>query len=234
MPSQTEFNLKLAGKVFKAKVFFKSTKDFCQKYICQDPAEETVSVIDSDVQNEKACFPNISVESAEIFALHRKLVHSLLSHNVILFHGSAVCLDGKGYIFTAPSGTGKSTHAEKWHRLFGASYINDDKPLIKIDKKAIAYGSPWMGEHNLGENASCPMEAVFVIVRSEENHIEAVSENDAFFELIKQTYIPKDKEKANSVIKLVKSLSKLIKVYRLYCNMDDESAQIAIKGIDNK
>ena len=40
-------------------------------------------------------------------------------YDTILFHGSVIAVDGEGYLFTAKSGTGKSTHARLWRETFG-------------------------------------------------------------------------------------------------------------------
>jgi serine kinase of HPr protein (carbohydrate metabolism regulator) len=55
-------------------------------------------------------------------------------YDTFLFHGSAIAVDGVGYLFTAKSGTGKSTHARLWRELLGARavMVNDDKPLLRV------------------------------------------------------------------------------------------------------
>lgn len=55
-------------------------------------------------------------------------------YDTVLFHGSCVAVDGAGYLFTAKSGTGKSTHTRLWRELLGsrAVMVNDDKPLIHV------------------------------------------------------------------------------------------------------
>ncbi len=93
------------------------------------------------------------------------------SYDTVLFHGSALAIDGDGYLFTAKSGTGKSTHTRLWRERFGdrVVMINDDKPLLHIDAgSVIAYGTPWNGKHRLGTNASVPLRAdcVFSDARS--------------------------------------------------------------------
>ena len=78
-------------------------------------------------------------------AIHALIAEKLVEYDILLFHGSALCMDRQAYIFTAPSGTGKSTHARLWREAFGDRVwmINDDKPLIQVqDGKAMVYGSP--------------------------------------------------------------------------------------------
>ena len=70
----------------------------------------------------------------ETLAVYRKICRCLLDENVLLLHGSVVSVDGIGYLFTAKSGTGKSTHTRYWREYFKdrAIMINDDKPLLEI------------------------------------------------------------------------------------------------------
>ena len=53
----------------------------------------------------------------ETMAVYRKIEDKLLDYDTILFHGSAVAVDGVGYLFTAKSGTGKSTHTRLWREM---------------------------------------------------------------------------------------------------------------------
>ena len=66
------------------------------------------------------------------------------SLDTCLIHASLVRNDGKGYAFTAKSGTGKSTQVSNWLRFIpGSDLMNDDNPVIRIiDGKAYIYGSP--------------------------------------------------------------------------------------------
>ena len=67
-----------------------------------------------------------------------------------MVHASAVEVDGKAYLFSADSGTGKLTHTKQWQNYFGkerALIINDDKPAIRKDKNGwAAYGTPFSGK----------------------------------------------------------------------------------------
>lgn len=104
----------------------------------------------------------------ETLAVYRKIARKLLEFDTLLFHGSVVAVDGTGYLFTAKSGTGKSTHTRLWRQLFGSRAVmaNDDKPLLKItDNGVIAYGTPWNGKHRLGSNISIPLRAICILGR---------------------------------------------------------------------
>lgn len=78
-------------------------------------------------------FPDAYIES---LALYQNITELLLARDVMQFHCSALEMDGRAYLFTAPSGTGKSTHVRLWRQVFGArvTVINDDKPLVRLQK----------------------------------------------------------------------------------------------------
>ena len=126
----------------------------------------------------------------ENMSIRSLLIKKLLDYNAIQLHGSALCMDGEAYVFTAPSGTGKSTHARFWRETFGDRVwmINDDQPMIRIEGgKAIVYSMPWDGKHHLSRNASAPLKAVVWLTRGTENHIERISKTAAYPILLKQT-----------------------------------------------
>jgi len=146
-----------------------------------------------------------------------------------------IAVDGVGYMFTAKSGTGKSTHARLWREQFGdrAVMINDDKPLLKItDAGVIAYGTPWNGKHHLDTNTSVPLKAICILCRGETNRIEPVGKKEAYPLLCQQSNRAADPEGMLRTLKLIESLSGSVALYRLTCNMDPEAALVAYQGMN--
>ncbi|MBQ5746328.1 MAG: hypothetical protein IIV81_00170, partial [Clostridia bacterium] len=163
----------------------------------------------------------------ESLAVLRKFANIILSDGFILFHGSSLSLDGEGYIFTAKSGTGKSTHAHFWRKTFGERVviINDDKPIIKVkDGKTVVFGSPWNGKHNIGNNISAPLKALSILHRGEKNRVEKTDKNDAFGMLLQQTYRPNDSVALAKLLPLIDNLAESVALYNIYCNLDDNTA----------
>lgn len=108
-----------------------------------------IEVTDEEVEREKKkSEPGASKGIIESLAIYRKLCEKILDRNCVLFHCSAVAVDGKAYLFTAASGTGKSTHTRMWRQHFGgrAVMVNDDKPILRIKDDGIyVCGTPWCG-----------------------------------------------------------------------------------------
>lgn len=175
-----------------------------------------------------------SDEYLENLALYRKICEELPLHNVFLFHGSALSLDGEAYLFTAKSGTGKSTHSSLWRKVFKerVTMVNDDKPLIKITKKgAFVCGTPWRGKHSLGENIIVPLKAICYIKRAENNNIVKVTTSQILTLLLQQTYRPNNVKSLEKVLWLISKLTKLVNFYFLDCNMDTEAAIVSYNGM---
>ena len=173
----------------------------------------------------------------ESLAVYRKISEIMVEHDTFLFHCSAVALDGQAYLFTAPSGTGKSTHTRLWREVFGerAVMVNDDKPLIQVREDAIyVCGTPWNGKHNLDSNQKVPVKGICILERGTVNHIETISAADAFQFLYRQTYRPADREKMLRTIGLLKQVTERVPLYRMQCNISHEAAKMAWKMMSGK
>ena len=163
-------------------------------------------------------------------AIHALLAEQLIQYDVLLMHGSALCMDGHGYIFTAMSGTGMSTHARLWREAFGERVwmVNDDKPMLKITETGVTvHGTPWNGKHHLSRNAAAPLKAIIALSRDDTNHIEPMSRADAFPVLMKQCFGSRDPATMARIIELERRLLNTVDFYRLGCNMSQEAAFVA-------
>lgn len=198
----------------------------------QEKPEFSIDVSKSDIEVEMSkseeVFPEYAYES---LALYRKLCEKMLDYDTFLFHCSAVEVDGKAFVFSAPSGTGKSTHTKMWREYFGsrAVMINDDKPLIQIKKDAIyVCGTPWCGKHGIQTNKKVPIQGICFLQRGKENKIRQISVLDAYPNLYKQTYQPIDKkDKMLKTLSLIRRLTERIPFYEMQCNISKQAAEIA-------
>ena len=170
-------------------------------------------------------------------AIHELLAENLAVYDILLMHGSALAMDGEACIFTAPSGTGKSTHARLWREVFKnhVIMINDDKPLLKItDGGTFVYGTPWDGKHHLSSNCSAPLKAVIQLTRSPVNHIEPLDKASGFIVLMEQIYLPVIPENKARITGLMRKLLNTVSFYHLGCNMEPDAAICAWNKIYGK
>ena len=241
-----EFTIELAHKRIRISSLYNSTKIFCQAYLCEDgEADITVVVDPSDIEFERAKSAaedelegipvrRFSDKYLETLAVYRKIAERLIEDNILLFHGSAIAVDGEAFLFTAKSGTGKSTHTRLWRETFGdrAVMVNDDKPLLLLrDGKVWVCGTPWDGKHRLSTNTIVPLSGICILERGAQNTITPVSPQEALSAVFEQSYRPKNLAK---LLEVVEILTQSVDFYRLHCNMDPEAAVVAYNGMKNE
>ncbi len=197
------------------------------------------SQADIDFERERSAYKRESEENPirqpsdaylETLAVYRKIAERMPEYDTILFHGSCVAVDGVGYLFTAKSGTGKSTHTRLWRELLGegAIMVNDDKPLLHVTEGGVTvYGTPWDGKHRLSSNISVPLKAICILERAKENTIRPITVQEAYPMLLQQIYRPANVTAMNKTLTLIDKLAAAVSLWRLNCNMDIEAAQIA-------
>ena len=235
---------KIADKVVEVTSIHAEVHEYCSDYLTDEPVDYSVTTTQADIdferqksarEDEIEGIPTrqFSDKYLEELAVYRKIAEQMISYDTVLFHGSVVAVDGIGYLFTAKSGTGKSTHTRLWREFFGerAVMVNDDKPLLHIADTVTAYGTPYNGKHRLGTNTSVPLNAICILNRSADNHIEPITRKQAYTMLLQQVYRPANMLKMAKTLELVDRLADSVKLYRLGCNMDISAAKIAYEGM---
>ena len=237
--------MKLVGVVAQVHSMFPTTMDFCRGYLTEDTPDLSITITPADIAFERQKssreaeveglpVPDYTDAYLETIAVQRKITEALFQHNILLFHGSVVAVDGQGYLFTAKSGTGKSTHTRFWRETFGdrAVMVNDDKPFLKMTETGVlVYGSPWNGKHGLGNNICVPLKAICVLERGQENVIEPISGKEASMMLFQQSNRPQNPGKMLTYMELIDKLSKQTNFYRMHCNLNPAAAQVAFDAM---
>ena len=237
-----DFNVKIAGIVAGIRCRYQENCDFFYSYVTGEPEAFRIEATEEDQAFSRELLRKFVGERADLYSdsylenisLMNVLSRKLLDFNVLLIHGSALCMDGQAYIFVAPSGTGKSTHTRFWRETFGnrVQMINDDKPLVRIENgKAVVYGSPWDGKHHLSNNISAPLRAIVSLNRDTENRIEPMPGADVFPVMMRQTAWSRTGDLKLKVIGLERALMEAAAFYKLGCNMDPDAARVAWEGM---
>ncbi len=182
------FTMEIAGFVIRVQPLFESTREYCRAYLSDQESAFTVCVTREELTAQQRMLEREAVEEGlkirkfkdpflERATIERRVADQLVWQDTLLLHGSTVSVDGRAYLFTAPCGTGKSTHTRLWRELFGerAIMVNDDKPFLRITPAGVlAYGSPWSGKHGLATNVCVPLKGICVLRRGAENRIHRV------------------------------------------------------------
>lgn len=178
--------------------------------------------------------PQLSDEDCEYLVTGSSFYRQLLSFDGMMLHASAVVVDGRAYLFTANSGTGKSTHTGLWLKKFGdrAWLLNDDKPALRLENGMwYAYGTPWSGKHDLSRNARVPLGGICSLRRGEENKILPMEPKESIFQILEQTVRPPVPELRGKLLELMDSLITSVPIWKMECNMDPEAAEVSFKAM---
>ncbi len=217
---------------------YKNTQQRLMPYItAEEKFDFEVSVSQEDIaqyiSNSKTPCTN---EGAENILILTEICNRLLGgYDGLFFHSSSLMLDGEAYVFTAVSGTGKSTHTALWRKHFGkrVTMVNDDKPVIRrIAGRFFICGTPWMGKSEIGNNVKAPIKAIYILRRSEKNYAEKVSAGQYFKDILEATVIPHDKEYMGKLLALLDELFSEVPLYVLHCNMDEEAVTTAYNAVN--
>lgn len=227
----------IAGLKTKYHVRYDFLRKRSEAYKADFNDEETemiIDVTDEMLMSKYEQAPLLDIDKHEYVWTGQLFNRTLLEHNGMMVHSSCVEKDGKAYLFSADSGTGKSTHTHLWLKnLSGTSLINDDKPALILDDEIwYACGTPFSGKHDKSRNVKIPVRAIVFVERSETNYVEKISVAEATKRLIKQTIRPIDMSLAYKMLEKVDLLLRRVPVFLLHCNMDDEAAIVSYNGIE--
>ena len=239
------FMMEVAGSVFAVQPLFESTRAYCADYLTDREPEFSVEVDLADLVREQKLLDIEADEEGlkrrkfsdmflERSVIQRRVAEALTGKDTLMLHGSTVAVDGQAYLFTAPCGTGKSTHTRLWREVFGdrAVMVNDDKPFLRITSDGVlACGSPWTGKHGLGSNVSFPMKGICILSRGSENRIRLLAPEDAADFLRSQCFVPEDSEQAGRALELLDRLIRMVSLWQMECTKQPEAAITAYQAM---
>ena len=155
-----------------------------------------------------------------------------------VLHSSSIAYNGRGIAFSAPSGTGKSTHTGLWKEVFGdaVEIVNDDKPAVWFDgEQAMLSGTPWSGKTALNRNLAVPLSAIVFIERGEQNAIRRLDTVDSMFYLTSQICRPYyDEALGIKMLDFTERVQANVPVYCLTCNISHEAVMTVFNEIFSK
>lgn len=156
----------------------------------------------------------------------------LAEHGGVVLHSSYIITQrGEALLFSAPSGTGKSTQAELWRSYAGAKVINGDRALVKAENGVTANGILFSGTSGISENVTAPLRAIVLLRQSEKNEIRSVFGKEAFMRLLPQcSYYPDEEENLRIVTGILAEIISAVPVYDFGC-VPDESAVSALSEV---
>ncbi len=208
-----------------------------QFYLFQDQRE--IDLINEALKEYKKTMPNpkeyknaekaaFKPEFPLINSTDQAMRYAMLYYNAFMVHASAISYQNQGILFSAPSGTGKTTHTKLWEQFDSSAFIlNDDSPIIRFmdDGKPYACGSPWAGASGEGKNVIVPLKAIVFLQQGSENEIQKLQTLQALQWLLGSVTKPVDKGLMDKLFTLIHLLLSSTPCYILKCRPDLDAVQ---------
>lgn len=217
-------------------------------YVLEPYFDRVMALLDVNKNWDSATityFDNCNVELAESCKIQTAIFvnifigivfrYYILHKDGVVIHSSTISWNGKGIMFTAPSGTGKSTQTKLWQNYFGkeVTLLNDDTPAVTvIDNKPQVYGTPWCGSSGINNNGSAPIAAIVILEQEKHNSIKRLSTKEALDRLMPRTFLPYfDRDLMNKALNVLEKIVFNVPIYLLKCKPDNEAVEMAYKCV---
>ena len=229
------FCISIAGLTAELHPLTNAPRRYCADYLVEDTTPDIVSrASEEEIQQEIAVIEGAHRKAAEIVVLYRQIADRLPSFNAVVFHGAAIEYEGKAYLFTAPSGTGKTTHINLWFQHLGdkVRIINGDKPILRLTENGVdVCSTPWAGKERWQRNCIVPLGAICLLRRGETNRIEKASPLDHFDPLLRQAYCPPGGEALDKTLQILDTMLSRVPFYVLDCTISKQAVEVALEAM---
>lgn len=182
--------------------------------------------------------PDFQTEFAEDanWLLYLALERPLLRFGRIIMHASAVVYEGRAYVFTAPSGGGKSTQAAIWEKYMHAGVMNGDKVILHADAAGLtAYGGPIAGSSGICKSVSAPVAAIVQLEKGDKNEITPLTSRESYLlvygEAVKSDW---DTDFNRRLLQIAADYPQRARYVRMNCTADRSAAECLLQYFSKK
>ena len=155
----------------------------------------------------------------------------LAKERKLILHASFIVYRNKAILFSAPSGTGKSTQADLWKKYVSSvEIINGDRAIIGIEDGDVkAYGLPFCGTSKITINQNFNLNTIVILRQGKINKLIELSAKDSYKYLYSQiNWIGWDKKLQINILDLLEKVVSSIKIYYFEC-LPEQSAVEMLK-----
>lgn len=199
------------------------------------PVDFTIALSEGFLRQKQHENPHLSLDECEYIWTGAEFYRRLLDYDGFMLHASALAYEGRAYLFSAPCGTGKSTHAGLWQQHFGTGkvgIINDDKPALRcIDNSFYVYGTPWSGKSGYSLNVKLPLQAICFLEQCTHNWIKKLESKAVLKLILNQTLRPHELQSMDNLLVLLDKLIRQIPIYKMGCTISSEAVNMAYRAM---
>ena len=151
----------------------------------------------------------------------------MLRNQALILHAASIEYRGKAILFTAPSGTGKTTQTDLWHSFAkDVSDLNGDRTLLQRTEDGwYACGFPLYGSSMRCEQKALRIAAIVVVRRSEMDSVQELSPIQRVTQLFSQMMVPSVERYVVTAMELIEELVGQTRIVQLNCTMNRSAVE---------
>ncbi len=151
-----------------------------------------------------------------------------------VLHSASLLYKNKAYLFSGPSGTGKSTHTRLWQEAFGTPLLNGDLNLLSFSENTpVVHGIPWCGTSGISTTSSHPLGGIVFLKQDASDFVEELTPDEQILSLtnrmITPSWTPALFEKN---LFFAEKLAPLTSLCRLHCTPTNHAAKVMKEYVD--
>lgn len=235
------YQVNYAGHTIRYRFLFPDTYKYFGKMIEPAESDEYDIMLDEKSHDKyrKKLDPICSDAFVEFFALLVPTSTALLKYRCVIFHSVSFLLNGKAWLITAPSGTGKTTQLFNWavSHPRELTIINGDKTLLSLqeDGSIIASTSPWKGKESLTSSHTAPLGGIVYLYQGDENMLEYADTRRMIIPFFQQFFLElRTEEEVKTVSEIEEHLLSDYPVWTFINDGSRESSKILRETIMNR
>ncbi|MBQ7919020.1 MAG: PqqD family protein [Lachnospiraceae bacterium] len=209
------------------------------KYILFFPTSKYISEIHVSRSGRNVtifCAPLFTEEAAtEIsYAIRISFLYFAQLHGMLAIHSASILYRDKVWLFSAPSGTGKSTHAGLWNDIIGTPIINGDLNLVALRQDTpVVYGIPWCGTSGIYDTRTHPLGGIILLNQGTKNRVGFPFKERRQLLVLHRSVSPSwasSMQKKN--LDIIREISDHILICHLFCTKTEEAVTCIKEEID--
>lgn len=182
------------------------------------------------------CSRNHSTEQNEAIFHALRFAFLILAqqHELYAVHSASLLYQGRAWLFSGSSGTGKSTHTNLWHTLFDTPLLNGDLNLLGAENKVpTVYGIPWCGTSGIHTTKNYPLGGICFLKQDTTDHIVHPDMDANILFLFQRMISPAwTAELLQKNIAFSDITAKQVPMFRLFCTKEPSAAVLSRQTID--
>lgn len=155
-------------------------------------------------------------------------------HGKYALHSASNYYQEKAWLYSASSGTGKTTHVKLWEKLYAVPVLNGDLNLLGMENDEVfVYGIPWCGTSGVYTTKKYPLGGIILLKRGTENRVCKLPQDERQLYTAQRMISPAWTEKqVDDSLLFAEKLSDRIPIRQLYCTQEPSASAVMKEYID--